>query len=69
MKTTLKLKAVTTKNNSTYYYVFNDVLKQWQRISKDRFDAWSFQYFFKQKCETVSKTLKETVYLITKEVL
>ena len=69
MKTTLRLKAVATKNNSTYYYAFNDMLKQWQRISKDCFDTWSFQYFFRQKCEIVSKTPKETVYLVTKGAL
>ena len=66
MKTTLKLKTVTAKNNSTYYYVFNEAINDWQRINKDCFNAWSFQYFLKQKCEVVSKTPKETVYLVTK---
>ena len=63
---TLKLKAVVTKNNSTYYYAFNDMLKQWQRISKDRFDEWRFSYFGlnQSKCEIVSKSQKETIYLV-----
>ena len=65
MKTTLKLKAVVTKNNSTYYYAFNEMLKQWQRISKDRFESWCYSYFgLKSSCEIVSKTQKETIYLV-----
>ena len=67
MKTTLKLKAVVTKNNSTYYYAFNELLNGWQRISKDRFEDWLYSYFgLKSRCEIVSKKQKETIYLVTK---
>lgn len=68
MKTTLKLKAVVTKNNSTYYYAFNDMLDRWQRISKDCFEDWCYSYFgLKSRCEIVSKTQKETIYLVTNQ--
>ena len=69
MKTTLKLKAVVTKNNSIYYYAFNDPLKQWQRISKDKFDEWGDSYFgLKSRWVIVSKTQKETIYLVAKGI-
>ena len=64
---TLKLKKLNCKNNDTFYYAFNDMIQRWQRISKDRFDNWSYCYFgLKSKCEIVSKTQKETIYLVTK---
>ena len=68
MKTTLKLKAVVTKNNSIYYYAFNEMLNAWQRISKDSFDEWQHSYFGlnRSRCAIVSKTKKQSIYLVTK---
>ena len=69
MKTNLKLKAIVTKNNSIYYYAFNELLKGWQRISKDCFDEWCYSYFgLKSRCDIVSKTQKETIYLVAKGI-
>ena len=66
MKTTLKLKAVMTKNNKYYYYAINELLNAWQRISKERFEDWYYSYVgLKSRCDIVSKTPKETIYLVT----
>lgn len=65
----LKLKSVVAKNNRTYYYAFNAITKQWQRISKDRFQVWLYQYFGNTAYEVLaSDKHNETCYLVTPAV-